>query len=87
VQAATVPSLSRFARLGGPRWCPVVSKLTPEGYEIECCGWEDFPSADAVADTALMNRRLQGYIDAMPAQYYWVHRRFKTRPEGEAPVY
>jgi KDO2-lipid IV(A) lauroyltransferase len=34
-----------------------------------------------------MNTRLQGYIDTMPAQYYWVHRRFKTRPEGEAPIY
>jgi len=40
-----------------------------------------------VADTALMNQRLQGYIDTMPSQYYWVHRRFKTRPEGAAPVY
>ena len=34
-----------------------------------------------------MNRELQGYIDTMPAQYYWVHRRFKTRPPGEPPVY
>jgi len=88
VQAATVPSLSRFARLGRAKVVPVISKLTPEGYEIEVLpAWADFPSEDAVADTALMNRRLQGYIDAMPAQYYWVHRRFKTRPEGEDPVY
>jgi KDO2-lipid IV(A) lauroyltransferase len=88
VQAATVPSLSRFARLGRARVVPVVAKLTRTGYEIAVLpAWKDFPSADAVADTALMNRRLQGYIDAMPAQYYWVHRRFKTRPEGEAPVY
>lgn len=88
VQAATVPSLSRFARLGRARVVPVVSKLTRTGYEIAVLpAWKDFPSADAVADTALMNTRLQGYIDTMPAQYYWVHRRFKTRPEGEAPVY
>jgi KDO2-lipid IV(A) lauroyltransferase len=39
------------------------------------------------ADTAEMNRRLQSYIDTMPGQYYWVHRRFKTRPPGEPPVY
>ena len=32
-------------------------------------------------------KELQGYIDTMPAQYYWVHRRFKTRPEGEPPIY
>jgi hypothetical protein len=36
------------------------------------------------ADTALMNERLQDYIDTMPEQYYWVHKRFKTRPPGEA---
>jgi KDO2-lipid IV(A) lauroyltransferase len=88
VQAATVPSLSRFARLGRAKVVPVVSKLTREGYEIEVLpAWENFPSEDAVADTALMNQRLQGYIDTMPSQYYWVHRRFKTRPEGEEPVY
>ena len=88
VTAATVPSLSRFARLGRAKVVPVVSKLTEAGYEIEVLpAWENFPSDDAVADTALMNERLQGYIDTMPSQYYWVHRRFKTRPDGEAPVY
>jgi len=88
VQASTVPSLSRFARLGRAKVVPVVSKLTREGYEIEVLpAWKDFPTDDVMADTALMNRRLQGYIDAMPSQYYWVHRRFKTRPEGEKPVY
>ena len=44
-------------------------------------------SRDVEADTALMNARLQGYIATMPAQYYWVHKRFKTRPEGEASLY
>ncbi len=88
VMASTIPSLSRFARLGKAKVVPIVSRLTPTGYDIEVLpAWQDFPSDDAVADTALMNQRLQGYIDAMPAQYYWVHRRFKTRPEGEPPVY
>lgn len=49
--------------------------------------WEDFPTADAVADTARMNRELQKWIDTMPAQYFWVHKRFKTRPEGEPSMY
>ncbi len=88
VMASTIPSLSRFARLGKAKVVPIVSRLTPTGYDIEVLpAWQDFPSDDAVADTALMNQRLQGYIDAMPSQYYWVHRRFKTRPEGEPPVY
>src|SRR5690606_29258336 len=88
VQAATVPSLSRFARLGKAKVVPVVAKLTPGGYEIRVLpAWQNFPTDDVEADTALMNERLQGYIDTMPSQYYWVHRRFKTRPEGEPPIY
>ncbi|AMO23746.1 lysophospholipid acyltransferase family protein [Ramlibacter solisilvae] len=88
VSAATVPSLSRFARLGRAKVVPLVTRLTPEGYEVRVLeSWAAFPSADAEADTALMNKRLEGYIDEMPAQYYWVHKRFKTRPPGEPGVY
>lgn len=88
VPAATVPSLSRFARLGRAKVVPVIARLTRQGYEIEVLpAWRDFPTDDVIADTALMNERLKGYIDTMPSQYYWVHRRFKTRPEGEATVY
>lgn len=88
VPAATVPSLSRFARLGRAKVVPVLTRLTSQGYEVRVLpAWKDFPSADAVRDTALMNQRLQGYIDAMPDQYYWVHKRFKTRPAGMTPVY
>jgi KDO2-lipid IV(A) lauroyltransferase len=88
VQTATVPSLSRFARLGRAKVVPVLTRMTSYGYEVEILpAWEGFPTADAVADTALMNRRLQDYIATMPEQYYWVHKRFKTRPPGEADVY
>lgn len=88
VPAATVPSLSRFARLGKAKVVPVVSRFTPGGYEIEVMpAWQNFPTDDAEADTALATRRLEALIDAMPEQYYWVHRRFKTRPPGEPPLY
>jgi Kdo2-lipid IVA lauroyltransferase/acyltransferase len=88
VPAATVPSLSRFARLGRAKVVPVIPRMTPTGYEIRLLdAWKDFPTKDVEADTALMNERLQGYIDAMPDQYYWVHKRFKTRPPGMASVY
>jgi KDO2-lipid IV(A) lauroyltransferase len=88
VEAATVPSLSRFARLGRAKVVPVVTRMTREGYEVRVLpAWKDFPSSDPARDTALMNQRLQGYIDAMPDQYYWVHKRFKTRPVGMSPVY
>jgi KDO2-lipid IV(A) lauroyltransferase len=88
VPAATVPSLSRFARLGRAKVVPVISRMTPQGYDIEILpAWQDYPTGDAQADTALMNQRLQSYIDTMPAQYYWVHKRFKDRPEGAPAVY
>jgi KDO2-lipid IV(A) lauroyltransferase len=88
VPAATVPSLSRFARLGKAKVVPLITKLTPQGYEVRLLdAWRDYPTKDLEADTALMNRRLQDYIDEMPSQYYWVHKRFKTRPPGEPGVY
>ena len=88
VSAATIPSLSRFARLGRAKVVPVVTRMTRDGYAV-CIepAWSGFPSDDVVSDTALMNARLQHYIDTMPEQYFWVHKRFKTRPPGEPSVY
>ena len=88
VPACTVPSLSRFAKLGRAKVVPVVSRLTPKGYEIEVMpAWLGFPSDDLLADTARMNVQLQALIDTMPDQYYWVHKRFKDRPPGAPAVY
>lgn len=88
VPAATIPSLARFARLGKAKVVPVVTRMTRDGYEV-CIepAWDGFPGDDVLADAALMNVRLQHYIDTMPEQYFWVHKRFKTRPPGDAPVY
>jgi KDO2-lipid IV(A) lauroyltransferase len=86
--AATVSSLSRFAKLSRARVLPVVTRMTASGYEVEVLkAWNDFPTDDAYADTVLMNKRLETYIQEMPAQYFWVHKRFKTRPEGADPIY
>jgi len=86
--AATVPSLSRFAKLGRARVVPVVTRMTDAGYEVVVHpAWNDFPTDDAVADTATMNQRLEVFINAMPAQYFWVHKRFKTRPPGAPELY
>lgn len=88
VSAATVPSLSRFAKLGRAKVVPVVTRMTRQGYEVQVMSsWPDFPSDDAVADTARMNLRLQSFIDTMPEQYFWVHKRFKDRPPGVPAVY
>ena len=88
VPTATVPSLSRFARLGRAKVVPAVVTMTRSGYELRIhTAWPNFPTDDIAADTALMNRHLESYINQNPAQYYWVHKRFKTRPPGEPEVY
>jgi KDO2-lipid IV(A) lauroyltransferase len=88
VTAATVPSLSRFARLGRANVLTLVTRMTTQGYEMSLSDvWQEFPTEDATADTLRMNRELEVAVRSTPAQYYWVHKRFKTRPEGEAAAY
>lgn len=88
VTAATVPSLSRFAKLGRAKVVPVTARMTATGYDIEVHpAWSDFPTGDLVVDTTYMNHWLESVIDTMPSQYYWVHRRFKDRPEGTPSIY
>ncbi|MVT38178.1 lipid A biosynthesis acyltransferase [Acidovorax citrulli] len=88
MSAATITSLSRFARLGRAKVVPLIGRITPRGYSAEMMpAWQNYPTDDIEADTARMNRELQQWIDTMPGQYYWVHRRFKSRPAGEPSVY
>ena len=87
-QAATIPSLSRFARLGRAKVLGMYTRMTPTGYVAEITpAWQNFPTEDVTADTTRMNRELEAVIRTMPSQYYWVHKRFKSRPEGEPSVY
>ena len=88
IPTATVPSLPRFARLGRAKVVSAVVSMTATGYELKILpAWENFPTHDVAADTALMNKKLEGYIREQPAQYFWVHKRFKTRPEGAPELY
>ena len=90
VPAATLLAPSRMARALGMVVQPVVAEILPcgRGYRVRFLEpWTDFPTADAMADTAAMNRWIETEIRANPAQYLWVHKRFKTRPEGEASLY
>jgi Kdo2-lipid IVA lauroyltransferase/acyltransferase len=88
VNAATVTSLSRFARLCKAKVMTLSNRMTPQGYVVHFSKpWEQFPSLDARADTERMNRELESLVLQSPDQYYWVHKRFKTRPPGEASVY
>ena len=48
---------------------------------------ENFPSDDLQADAAKINAINEALVRENPSQYLWVHKRYKTRPDGEAPVY
>ena len=88
--AATLLAPSRMARALGMVVQPVVAELLPgsQGYRVRFLEpWPDFPTDDALDDTARMNRWIESEIRRMPAQYLWVHKRFKTRPPGEPPIY
>jgi Kdo2-lipid IVA lauroyltransferase/acyltransferase len=90
VPAATLLAPSRMARALGMVVQPVVAETLPggQGYRVRFLdAWVDFPSDDALADTAAMNRWIEAEIRRNPAQYLWVHKRFKTRPAGEAALY
>ena len=85
---SSYPSLSRFARLGKAKVVGLYNRMTPDGYVAEMTpAWDNFPTEDHVADTARMNRELEAAIRTMIPQYYWVHRRFKTRPDGQESLY
>jgi KDO2-lipid IV(A) lauroyltransferase len=90
IPAATVPTLGRIARLSGALVVPTFARYLPRGAGLElrfATPLPDFPSGDEATDATLMNQAIEGRLREMPAQYFWVHRRFKTRPEGEPPLY
>lgn len=90
VPAATLLAPSRMARALGMVVQPVVAEMLPggQGYRVRFGEpFTDFPTEDPVADTARMNRWIEDEIRRNPAQYLWVHKRFKTRPAGQASLY
>ncbi|WP_294001062.1 lipid A biosynthesis acyltransferase [Sphaerotilus sp.] len=90
VPAATLLAPSRMAHLLNMTVQPVVGEMLPggEGWRLRVLDpWPDFPTADAEADTARINRWIEAEVRKLPEQYLWVHKRFKTRPAGEAGLY
>jgi KDO2-lipid IV(A) lauroyltransferase len=86
--AATITGLSRLARLAGAVVVPVIARMERDGYTIEIGEpWPDFPGASIESDTRHMNAYIESEVLKMPEQYFWLHKRFKTRPPGEQNVY
>lgn len=90
VQAATITGTARFARLNGS---PVLlmshfRDLDTGRYELRFSKpLVDYPTGDDVADATTINALIESEVRRHPSQYLWVHRRFKTRPEGKADFY
>lgn len=90
VPAATLLAPSKMAKALDMKVQPVVAEILPggQGYRVRFLEpWTDFPTDDPVADAARMNEWIGSEVRRNPAQYYWVHKRFKTRPPGEASLY
>lgn len=89
VQAATVVATSRIAKMSGCAVIPFFCFREPKGrYRLEVQpALDNFPSGDDLADATRINKIIESAIRHAPDQYLWVHRRFKTRPEGEPSLY
>ncbi len=88
-ETATLASLPRLVRrLQAPVVFCVTTALPWGGYEVKLSEpWEGFPGEDETADMAAFNAKVGAMVAEHPAQYYWPHRRFKTRPHGAANLY
>ncbi len=89
-QAATQTAASRMAKVTKAPVVPYVSRRldNARGYEIEFFpALENFPSGSLEEDAIRTNQFIEDQVRKAPEQYLWVHRRFKTRPEGMPKLY
>lgn len=90
VPAATMASVPRIAQMTGAKVVPSITRMLPgsQGYMLTFYpAWDNYPSGDDIADARRMNEFIEQRVLEMPEQYFWVHKRFKTRPEGEKRFY
>jgi KDO2-lipid IV(A) lauroyltransferase len=90
VLAATMTSVPRIAQMTHAKVVPCVTRLLPgaAGYVLTFYpAWADFPSGDDIADARRMNEFIEQRVREIPEQYFWLHKRFKTRPPGEERFY
>jgi KDO2-lipid IV(A) lauroyltransferase len=88
VPTATITAMPRIAALTGARILPVITRQVGDGYEVKFYPpWDDYPTGDLEADVRRMNAFIEERVLEMPEQYFWAHKRFKTRPPGERSPY
>ena len=92
VSTATITGLSRLARLTGATVIPLVTRMENRGWQTRYVAtvgepWADFPGASELADARRLNTFIEAEVLRSPEQYYWLHKRFKTRPPGEKGLY
>jgi KDO2-lipid IV(A) lauroyltransferase len=88
VPTATITALPRLAKLTGARVCPVITRQEGDHYVARLYpAWENYPTDDLEADVRRMNAFIEDRVREMPEQYFWAHKRFKTRPPGEPSPY
>jgi len=90
VPASTLTTVPRLAEMTGARIVPCIPRVLPhaKGYELRFYpAWDNYPTDDLAADTRRVNEFIEQRVREMPEQYFWLHKRFKTRPEGEEKLY
>jgi KDO2-lipid IV(A) lauroyltransferase len=90
IPAATLTALPRLAASTGAKVIPVVATYLPnyQGWRVVFYpAWENYPGDDMVEATRRMNAFIEERVREAPAEYFWTHKRFKTRPPGEPPLY
>jgi len=90
VPAATITATHHLARMSGAVVIPFFHRRLPDGqgYALRLgAPLENFPGTDVLDDTARVNVCIEQMVREAPAQYLWVHKRFKTRPADAPPPY
>ncbi|MYM88492.1 lipid A biosynthesis acyltransferase [Rugamonas sp. FT82W] len=90
IEAATLTATARIAATTGAQVMPVIATFLPgyQGWRVKFYPvWDNYPGPDMVAATRRMNEFIEERVREAPAEYFWTHKRFKTRPNGEASLY
>jgi len=90
VPAATLTAAARIAAATGAQVMPVIATFLPDyaGWQVKFYpAWDNYPGTDMAEATRRMNAFIEEQVMTAPAEYFWTHKRFKTRPDGEPSFY